>query len=170
MNQKDNISNKKNKNQKKADQQDLRIIDLEKQLQEWEEKYKRALADYHNLEKRFDKEKKEVVKLANRWLIERLLEPLDFMMQATKHTDDKGVQMVVDRFFQVLQEEGLEKIQVLGKEFNEETMEAVESDKKENTNSKKSSRQKLIVQEVVSPGYMLNGHVIRHAKVVVSNG
>lgn len=131
---------------------------LKPQENEFEEKYRRALADYRNLERRVREDREKFIKLANADLIERLLEPLDFMEQATEHIDDQGVQMVVDRFWQVLQDEGLKEIDSLGKEFDEKTMECVE-------NRARGKGQRVI--EVKRKGYFLNGVLLRPARVVV---
>lgn len=132
--------------------------DLLDQLQECEEKYRRALADYKNLEYRVEQDRIQTIKMANRWLLEELLEPLDFMETATKHIDDKGLKMVIDRFYQVLDQHGLEEIKVkAGDEFDESVMEVVETAKGE--------AGKVI--EVRRKGFRLNGNVIRHTRVVV---
>lgn len=131
---------------------------LEEKVQELEEKYKRVLADYHNLEKQVREERIQYVKLANRNIIESLLEPLDFMETATKHIEDKGLQMVVDRFYQVLSVEGLEEIKVnTGDVFDEQVMEAV--------GTAEGEAGKVI--EIKQKGFKLNGVVLRHARVVV---
>ncbi|MEO8581908.1 MAG: nucleotide exchange factor GrpE [Patescibacteria group bacterium] len=130
---------------------------LQNQSQEFEEKYKRVLADYRNLEQRMTTDRVQYMKMANRWLIEALLEPLDFMEKATEHIADKGLRMVVDRFYQVLGEEGLTEIEVVGKPFDEKTMEAVDTAEGEENK----------VMKVVSKGFRLHDQVIRHAKVVV---
>lgn len=132
--------------------------DCEVKLMEAEERYKRVLADYRNLEYQVTQDRQQYVKLANRLLIENLLEPIDFMEKATKHIEDKGLQMVVDRFYQVLQMEGLEEITVkVGQPFDESLMEAVDTVQGEDGK----------VVEVKQKGFTLNGSVIKHAKVVV---
>lgn len=131
---------------------------LQDRCSELEEKYKRAIADYRNLEHRMTQERNQYVKLANRGLVESLLEPLSFMETATKHIDDKGLQMVVERFYQALELEGLEEIKVkAGDIFDEHSMEAVDTAEGEEGK----------VVEVRQKGFTLNGVVIRHVQVVV---
>lgn len=148
---------KQKSNQEKEDSAS-EIELLQAQLDQSEEKYRRALADYHNLQQRSQTERLQFIQLANKDLITALLEPLDFLETATQHIDDQGLQMVIDRFHQVLIEKGLEEIQVKpGQQFDENLMEAVDTaEGKENT-----------VIDVKQRGYKLNGIVIRHAKVVV---
>lgn len=131
--------------------------ELEQKCVELEEKYRRVLADYQNLEHRVQIERTQYMKTANRWLIESLLEPLDFMEKATAHIDDKGLKMVIDRFYQVLESEGLKEIQALGKSFDEKTMEAIDTTEGEDGK----------VVSVAAKGFMLGDQVLRHARVVV---
>lgn len=146
------------------DQDDAQSVDsfaqLKQYTQDLEEKYRRVLADYRNLEQRVQVERTQYVKTANRWLLEALLEPLDFMEKATEHIDDKGLKMVIQRFYQVLDGEGLKEIDALGKKFDEKTMEAIDTvDGEENK-----------VLKVAAKGFMLHDQVLRHAKVVVGSG
>lgn len=135
--------------------------DFEELYLKSEEKYKRVLADYRNLEHRTQIERQQYIKVANRYLIESLLEPLDFMEQATKHIEDKGLQMVIDRFYQVLENEGLEDIKIkVGDPFDEKTMEAVDTAEGEEGK----------VVKIQQKGFKLNGSVLRHAKVAVGIG
>lgn len=136
------------------------LEDLKNKAQEYEEKYKRVLADYHNREKQVTTERVAYMKMANRWLIEALLEPLDFMEKATEHIEDKGLKMVTARFYQVLGDEGLVEIDAMGKPFDEKTMEAVDT----------AEGEKDVVVKVVSKGFRLHDQVIRHARVVVGKG
>ena len=134
--------------------------ELEAKAKEYEEKYRRALADYRNLEQRVQVERVQYSKLANRWLLEALLEPLDFMEKATEHIEDKGLQMVITRFYQVLESEGLKEIDAMGKMFDEKTMEAIDTVEGEEGK----------VIKVAAKGFMLHDQVLRHVKVVVGNG
>ena len=56
----------------------------------------------------------------------------------------------------------VEKIKAVGEKFDVATMEVVEKP------GQSKSDQDLIVTKVRKNGYLLNGEVIRHAKVVVS--
>jgi len=125
---------------------------------DWEEKYKRVLADYHNLEQRTQSERSQLVKMGNRWLMESLLEPIGFMEMATNHVTDPGIQMVVQKFQEVLDEYGLKEITVkAGQSFDEKTMEAIDT----------ADGEEGKVIKVTAKGYQLHDQVIRHAKVVV---
>ncbi len=122
-----------------------------------ENKWKRALADYANLEKRIEKEKEDFVKFANAQLLNKLLAVLDNLELAERHLKDKGLTLAGNRFREILKEEGVEEIEVLGRNFDPELMDAVET----------VDGPKNKVVEVVLKGYKLYGKVLRPAKVKV---
>ena len=129
-------------------------------IKELEEKWKRALADYDNFKKRVEKEKNDFVKFAHASLIDKLLPVLDNLEKAEEHLKDEGLSLAVKQFKSILESEGLKKIEAKGKEFNPETMDAVEV--------VKGKKDRVI--EVVLDGYLLNDKVLRPAKVKVGKG
>lgn len=133
---------------------------VEEKLEDFENRLKRALADYANLEKRVAREKEDFVKLANAQLIDKLLPALDDLELYGKHLKDKGVSLVYHRFREVLESEGLEEIKASGEKFDPEAMDCVEL----------VSGPKNKVIEVVLKGYLLNNKVLRPAKVKVGQG
>ncbi len=104
-----------------------KIDELKKTVEELEDKYKRALADYQNLEKRVAEEKKELIRRANKDLLLRLLPVLDTLIQAAKHSKDEGVALSVQQFLDTLKIEGVEKIEVKDKKFDPHLMECIET-------------------------------------------
>lgn len=147
------------KKTKVTDQQDLaaKVLVLEAQLQAAQEKEKRSLADYQNLLRRTQEERLKSIKLANQMLLEELVQPLEHLEMAAQQLNDAGLNMVLGQLKKVLTEAGLAEIEVLGKEFDLDTMEVVE---------KQGEGNKVI--KVVRKGYSLNGVVIQHAKVVLA--
>lgn len=136
------------------------IKQLQAQIEELDNKWKRALADYQNLEKRIEKEKESLVKFLNASLIDKLLAVLDDLERAEIHLKNKGLTISVNQFKEVLQTEGVEEIKAQGENFNPETMDCTELVK----------GPKNIVREVVLKGYKLNDKVLRPAKVKVGKG
>ncbi len=120
------------------------------------QKEQRALADYRNLQRRTAEERGKLAKYATQQVVEDLLQPLSLLDLAAKQIDDTGLSMVVQQLKQALENHGLQKIDVLGKKFDIETMEAVD---------KNGSGD--IVIKVVQDGYRLYDSVIQHAKVVL---
>ena len=133
-----------------------------------ENQLKRALADYQNLEKRVSSEKSEWIKLANKGLLLRLLPALDNLGLAEKHTQDEGVKLSISQILSAFKEEGIEKIETVGKDFDPNLMEAVgTADVDPSTGS--GQMEGKVVEEVRS-GYTLFGQVLRPAQVMVGKG
>ncbi|KKP94385.1 MAG: Protein GrpE [Candidatus Levybacteria bacterium GW2011_GWA2_36_13] len=130
---------------------------IEKQETELENQLKRALADYQNLEKRIAQEKSSWIKTSNKDLILRLLPGIDSLLLAEKHTEDPGVKISIDHFLDILRNEGVEKIDTIGRNFDPELMEAVAT---------KQGEEGKVLEEVKT-GYTLSGRIIRPAQVIV---
>ena len=117
----------------------------------------RALADYDNLRKRTEAEKSIWLKFAKQELLIKLLQVIDTLEVAQIHLKDKGLEMAIGQFRDVLKEEGIEEIQA-GK-FDENLHEAVET---------VPGGEPGKVAEIIAKGYKFSdGTVVRHAKVKV---
>ena len=134
------------------------LVDYQQEIEELTSRWKRALADYQNLEKRYEREKSDFVQFANANLILKLLSVLGHLEKASEALGDKGLTMVVDELKRILAEEGLEEVKCLGEDFNPETMEAIEVIAGEEDNK---------VAEIISKGYQLKGKSLLPAKVKV---
>ena len=126
-------------------------------VEELEDKYKRALADYQNLEKRVREERIDWIKTANKELLLRLLPVLDTLLLAQKHSQDKNLEISAAQFLGVLKSEGVEKIVTEGQEFNPITMECIAT--------QEGGEGKVVAE--LRPGYLLNDVVLRVAQVKV---
>lgn len=131
----------------------------EQKIKEVNDKYLRALADYQNLEKQTQNWKEEFAKYANSDLIKKLLEVLDDLEKAQDHLQDEGLQIIIGKLQKVLAEEGLEELNLEGREFNPEEAEVVSTEPKEQEN---------IILKVLQKGYKLKDKIIRPARVIVS--
>jgi len=133
---------------------------LEKRVGELEEQWKRALADYQNLEKRIEKEREDFIRFANEPLVDKLLYVFDNLKRACKNFHNKGLKIVHDQFWEVLQSEGVENIKCIGEEFDPQLMDAA---------AMVGGAKNIIIDEV-TPGYLYKGKCIRPAKVKVGKG
>lgn len=133
---------------------------MKRRLNELEENWKRALADYQNLEKRVITEKQEFAQWANANLINQLLNILDSLEKAVEYLKDKGLKLIFEQLKAVLKNEGLLEIKVLNEKFDPKIMEAVATVRGE----------KDKVMEVVLKGYQLNKRILRPAKVKIGKG
>ena len=118
---------------------------------------KRSLADYQNLQKRVQEEKSNWIRISNKDLLLKLLPVLDTLMLAHKHLADKGLELSINQFQQVLKDEGVEKIITMDEEFDPKTMEA--------TGTTEGEEGRVI--EEVRAGYRYHDMVLRPAQVIV---
>ncbi len=160
----------------KKDAKKEKTAELEKKIEELENKvakdkddYIRLMAEFDNFRRRTAQEKLELVSMASTDTIKGLLPVLDDCERALKvllESDDsdaakEGTELIYHKLMSYLQSKGLAIIEAMDTDFNTDLHEAVaqfpvqEEDKKGK------------VFDVVQTGYTLNGKVIRFAKVVV---
>jgi len=144
--------------QKTAQTIDTENKDKKQQVTDLEDQLKRALADYRNLERRVDEERKLLSQLSSIILIEKLLPILDNLESAQKHLNDQGLEMVIKQFKDILTQEGVEEILAEGADFDPKLHEAIEVIEGRNDGK---------IVKVVAKGYKINDKVIRPAKVAV---
>lgn len=136
-----------------------KVDDLKKQLDQCQNNWKRALADYQNLERRVRTDKEEFAKYAKSSLIIKLLPIFDNLEKTAKHITDQGLAICIKSFQNFLMQEGLTEINVSGKDFDPHTMQAIET-----VEGEKDGK----VVEVLQRGYKLHDRVIRPAHVKVT--
>lgn len=137
----------------------LEIVTLKQQIDEFKNKYLRAIADYQNLEKRVGEERFELMKMANKNLLIKILPFLDNLEKAELFVKDEGLKISKDHFFQILKEAGLEEMDLLNKDFDPVYAEAIDIVEGKEDNK---------VVEVLKKGYMFEDKIIRIAQVKVS--
>lgn len=149
--------------QQNLDEAEARITDLQ-------DKYLRLSAEFDNYRKRTIKEKSEIIKTAAEKTITAILPVLDDMERALlnmQKSDDaqalrEGMELINAKFLKILSQEGLNKIETEGADFNTDFHEAIAMI------PAPSEDQKGKVLDCVQTGYKLNDKVIRHAKVAVA--
>jgi molecular chaperone GrpE len=129
----------------------------EQVTEDWKSKYLRALADYQNLEKRTQEEKQEIRKYSAGAIIARLLPALDTLTKASTHIKDTGLELALRELYAVLSEQGVKKIEVVGKPFDPHQMECIEVG---------AGADNMVIEELL-PGYRLHDKIIRVAQVKV---
>jgi len=133
------------------------IAHLKQKIEELENQVKRIFADYQNLEKRVAMERREWLIKANKDLILRLLPALDFLLLSSKHLEDEGLKLSIQKFFDILKSEGVEKIETVGKEFDPNLMEGIKT---------VEGDENKVVEELRS-GFKMGEQVLRPAQVAV---
>ena len=131
--------------------------DLQLRVEELENNWKRAVADYRNLEKRVAEERVEFVKFANRELLERLLPAFDTLFLAEKYIQDDGLKLTVKSLYDALNQVGVERIETENKKFDAKLMDCVET---------VDGEEDKVIEEI-RPGFALYDKVIRPALVKV---
>jgi len=145
--------------------QDKKKDEVEEKTEELLDQLKRTLADYRNLEKRVEENRIEWIKMSNKQLLLRLLPGLDALLLAEKHTQDEGIKLSIKTFLDILEDEGVKKIETLGHDFDPNLMECVGT--VEGDPSADSGQGEGKVIEELKPGYMLHDKVLRVAQVTV---
>ena len=144
-----------------------KIEELEQQIEEKDDKYKRLQAEYSNYMRRTQEEKQTIGIFANEKIITELIPVIDSMERAmdacTDKDDDmyKGINLVHKQLIDCLQKFELEEIKALNEEFDPNLHLAVMQESVEGVEPNK-------VVMVLQKGYKLNTKVIRPTMVKVS--
>ena len=133
------------------------IKELQDKVESLDNSWKRALADYNNLEKRTAEEKEHFLTLVKIQVMESFLPFFDNLEKIQEHSKDEGLELTLKDLQKVLKNIGVEEIEAEGKDFDHNTMEAIEVQKGE----------KNKVLKIIQKGYLLNGILLRPAKVAV---
>ncbi|MFP4691001.1 MAG: nucleotide exchange factor GrpE [Bacteroidales bacterium] len=147
------------------------LLDQKDKLADANEKFLRLFSEFDNYRKRVNKERIEFAKTAAEEIIAALLPILDDLErasqnaieQAEKDAEQEGIVLIYNKFKTILRQKGVEEISASGADFDTDYHEAITHVPAEN------KKQKGKVVEEVQKGYLLNGKVIRHARVVVAN-
>ena len=168
----ENPDEKKEKTPKSKHRKEEKTEKLEAEIVQLNDKFLRLYSEFDNYRKRTIKEKIELGKTASTEIILSILPVLDDFGRAVNSfeisansTDSlkHGIILIFSKFINILSQQGLQQIKTIGEEFNTDFHEAITNIPATNP------EQKGKVIDEVEKGYMLNGKVIRYAKVVVAN-
>ena len=134
-----------------------------------EDKYLRQVAEFDNYRKRTIKEKAELIKNGGERAIESILPVLDDFERAMANMAKNesaaeimtGIELIYNKFVGILKQNGLQKIETEGADFNTDFHEAIAMI------PAPTEELKGKVLDCVQTGYTLNDKVIRHAKVAI---
>jgi molecular chaperone GrpE len=143
---------------------------LEKKEDDFKEKYFYIAAEMQNMQRRFDKEKENLLKFGSENILRDMLDVVDNFertlgfIQADEDEKVKniavGVDMISKQFVEALGKHGLKKVEALGEIFDPNFHEALAGQPAED---KKESE----IIQVHQNGYTLNERLVRPAKVVI---
>jgi molecular chaperone GrpE len=141
---------------------------LKNEVAELNDKYLRLYSEFENMRRRNAKERMELTQTAGKDILIALLPVIDDFERALKalegdenKTQREGVELIHNKFLNILTQKGLTPMDAMGKEFDPEIHEAV---------TKIPAPEKKLkgkVVDVIEKGYTLQEKVIRYAKVVV---
>ena len=143
--------------------------ELVNQVEYYKDQFLRKAAEFENYKRRTEAEISSLFRYAGEGLITGLLPVLDDFNRIKKSWDEnhddesfkKGIDLVCDKFANILSKQGLKVMEAEGKQFDVNLHDALlqqpTGDVEQNT-----------VIGVIENGYYLKDKVIRHAKVIVS--
>ena len=161
----------------KEDKKKEKIAALEQEIATLKEKaeqdgndYLRLRAEFETFRRRTAEDRLELVKNASAETIKGLLPVLDdceraltILENSADEAAKEGTALIYNKLMAYLKSKGLEKIEAKGSTFDTDFHEAVAQFPAQEESAKGS------VIDVVETGYLLNGKVLRYAKVVVAS-
>ena len=147
----------------------LQLAEAQEKMAELQDRYLRQAAEFDNYRKRTIKEKAELIKSAAEKLMVAELPVVDDMDRALENMEKgadaeaciEGFKLIVHKFKNILAQQGLEKIETEGQDFDTDYHEAIA------LIPAPTEELKGKILDCVQPGYKLGDKVIRHAKVAV---
>lgn len=141
---------------------------LKQELAECKEKLLRTAAEYDNYRKRTAKEKEQLRSSVVSDTVAdfiKVIDDLGYAKEALSKQDGvdiSGIDMVIRRFYEIMESNGVKEIEAENKEFDPNFHNAVMHIEDENYGEN-------MVVEVLQKGYIIGERVIRHAMVKVAN-
>jgi molecular chaperone GrpE len=171
------LKNDENKEEKKAfkDLEDElksskeKIEQLEKELHDYNDKLLRRAAEFENYKRRTENDQLNLLKYSAETFIVKLLPVVDDFERSLQHLDTakdieslkQGIQLIYDKFMKILNDQGVAKIDAVGKSFDVQYHEAM-------LQRKEKGVAPHTVLDEIEKGYIYKDRVIRHSKVIVS--
>lgn len=167
----ENAQSKKRKSMRKERKKKSESGISKEQYDELNDKYLRLFSEFDNFRKRTLKEKIELSKTASEEVITALLPVVDDFERALQAIDSQdapqetkeGIILIYNKLNKTLQQKGLTEMNALHENFDTDFHEALT-----NIPAPKPELKGKVV-DVIQKGYLLNGKVIRFARVVVGN-
>ncbi|HEX9389650.1 MAG TPA: nucleotide exchange factor GrpE [Anaerolineales bacterium] len=142
------------------------LAEAESKISEYKDSWLRSQADFQNYKKRLERDNEMMYFSMKGDIIKKVLPALDDLERAlqNRRAEDPwadGIELIARKLQNMLESEGIKKIEALGAEFDPNFHEAISN---EPANGAKSGH----VIGVVQNGYMLGERVIRPALVRVA--
>lgn len=150
---------------------DEKLNKLEAEVNQYKELMLRKAAEFENYKRRTENDQLNLLKYAAESLLIKLLPTIDDLERSLSHMTEEtdvnkikeGIQLVYNKFMKTLDDQGVKKIEAIGKPFDVEFHEALMQRADETVPPH-------TVLDELETGYMYKDRVIRHSKVIVSEG
>jgi molecular chaperone GrpE len=147
------------------------LQELKAKNAELNDKYLRLYSEFDNFRKRTAKEKIELIQSGGEDVFKSFLPVIDDFERAIKsnaettdiNTINEGINLIFNKFKNTLQQKGLTEMKAVGEPFDTDLHEAIT-----NIPAPSEDMKGKVIDEL-EKGYLLNGKVIRFAKVVIGN-
>ena len=166
--QDDAVATSENLGQLSAEIDELKkkLAEAESKTSEYKDSWLRSQAEFQNYRKRLERDHEMTYISMKGDILKKVLPVLDDLERALQNHSAQdawasGIELIVRKFQNILENEGLKKIDALGKEFDPNFHEAISHEPANGTQSGH-------VVGVVQNGYMLGERVIRPALVRVA--
>jgi molecular chaperone GrpE len=148
-----------------------KIKSLETDVIRYKELLLRKAAEFENYKRRTETDQLNLLMYAAESLIIKLLSTIDDLERSLSHMTEEtdvekikeGIQLIYNKFMKILYDQGVKKIESIGKPFDVEYHSALMQ------RADDSVPPHTVIDELET-GYMYKDRVIRHAKVIVSEG
>ncbi|HMB22722.1 MAG: nucleotide exchange factor GrpE [Chloroflexota bacterium] len=142
------------------------LAEAESKTSEYKDNWLRSQAEFQNYRKRLDRERENEKVWMKGDIVKKVLPVLDDLERALQNRSAEdpwadGIELVARKFQNILESEGVKKIEALGAEFDPNFHEAISHEPADGAQSGS-------VIGVVQNGYMLGERVIRPALVRVA--
>ena len=142
------------------------LAEADSKASEYKDSWLRSQAEFQNYRKRLDRDNEMMYASMKGDIIKKVLPVLDDLERALQNRSAEdawasGIELVARKFQNILESEGLKKIEALGTEFDPNFHEAISHEPADGAHSGH-------VIGVVQNGYMLGERVIRPALVRVA--
>lgn len=138
-----------------------RLREAEARERELTDRLARLQADFENFRRRSREEAAQATGRGKEALLKALLPVLDNLDRALAHTEDAGLRMIARQLRETLSGQGIVVVDPAGEAFDAKLHEAVASQAQEGAKAG-------TVLHVAERGYVLDGRVLRPARVVVA--
>ena len=154
-------------NDKEPEKDELTLAN--EKIKEWEDKYKRLLAEFDNFRKRSEKESAQMCDIGASVVLTKMLPIVDNIERAIKslpedikeNSFEDGIDKIYKQLLKTLEELDVKPIEAVGKTFDPNLHNAVMTD--ENAEGEVDT-----VTEELQKGWTYKDQVLRHAMVIIN--